>query len=226
MSTNFLSPDFDPLKALETAGLEPPVKSVRPKDNIALCRHFLPEDDPNYKPLKSSTIPERKEKGNTGSKKGGESKLRGISKFSSDFKAPRSLYRDRDGPLMVLQLLFTKKCRVKVWIRRDRGIRGTLIGYLRAFDKHCNLVLIDVDEDFKQIRYKERIRTTPAGGAEAKMKTKKVREEETSVESGEPKEPTKWKKRILVKQQRHMNQLFIRGDNVVLICEYLPKTGS
>lgn len=34
----------------------------------------------------------------------------------------------------------------QVWTRNDRGIRGYLLAYLVAFDKHWNLVLENVTE--------------------------------------------------------------------------------
>ncbi len=52
---NFLSPSFDPALALSTPGLEPPLKSVVPRDNISRCHDLLPENDPNFKPEKVTT---------------------------------------------------------------------------------------------------------------------------------------------------------------------------
>lgn len=45
---NFLSPEFDALKALNTPGLLPPVKNAPLKDNVSQCRSLLPEDHPLY----------------------------------------------------------------------------------------------------------------------------------------------------------------------------------
>jgi len=46
------------------------------------------------------------------------------------------------GPYSVLRNCYTKKCRVRVWIRRFKGIRGICVGFLIVFDKHINLVII------------------------------------------------------------------------------------
>jgi len=90
-----------------------------------------------------------------------------ISKFSSKFREPvpiacvaESFRTDltheeqRDlmeqsllfGPMSVLRNLFQKKKRVRVLIRGAAQIKSHLTGLLRAFDKHCNLILIDVHE--------------------------------------------------------------------------------
>jgi small nuclear ribonucleoprotein (snRNP)-like protein len=45
-----------------------------------------------------------------------------------------------------LKTLVDSRARVVVTVRRVRDIRGTLTGFLVAFDRHWNLVLRDVDE--------------------------------------------------------------------------------
>lgn len=44
------------------------------------------------------------------------------------------------GPLSVLYKCLSAQCRIKVWIRRAAGVRGSCVGFLRAFDKHYNMV--------------------------------------------------------------------------------------
>jgi small nuclear ribonucleoprotein (snRNP)-like protein len=65
------------------------------------------------------------------------------------------------GPLAALRLAMNEKRRVKVWTRRDTGMRGFLVGFIEAFDKHWNLALRDVDEVFYR---KRRDKVTPNVG--------------------------------------------------------------
>lgn len=46
----------------------------------------------------------------------------------------------KDGPLSTLKRCFDERSRVRVTVRRIDGVRGTLTGYLIAFDRHMNLV--------------------------------------------------------------------------------------
>ena len=43
---DFLSPQFDPARALSTAGLLPPDPAALPLDNVAKCRSILPSEMP------------------------------------------------------------------------------------------------------------------------------------------------------------------------------------
>ncbi|CAL8136474.1 unnamed protein product [Orchesella dallaii] len=53
-----------------------------------------------------------------------------------------------EGPLSVLRRVMTENLRIKLWTRNDKGFRGFLTGFVDAFDKHWNLILRDVDEQF------------------------------------------------------------------------------
>ncbi len=44
---DFFSPCFNPLRALLTAGLTPPVPAARPLDTVYHCRFMLPSDHPD-----------------------------------------------------------------------------------------------------------------------------------------------------------------------------------
>ncbi len=44
---DFLSPSFDPLRALHAPGLQPPDPAAQPLDNVAKCRAVLPPEHPD-----------------------------------------------------------------------------------------------------------------------------------------------------------------------------------
>jgi small nuclear ribonucleoprotein (snRNP)-like protein len=56
----------------------------------------------------------------------------------------------KEGPLALLKKLFAERHRVRIVLRRTHGIRGHCDGLLLAFDKHCNMVLLDVDETYRE----------------------------------------------------------------------------
>jgi small nuclear ribonucleoprotein (snRNP)-like protein len=50
--------------------------------------------------------------------------------------------------MALLRSFFLRRVRVHVLIRRSAGVRGVLSAYLSAFDKHWNLLLLDVAEQY------------------------------------------------------------------------------
>ena len=56
---DFLSPAFDPAKALRTPGLQPPNPRVMPLDNVVKCRAILPEELPESRAAWLKTHPLR-----------------------------------------------------------------------------------------------------------------------------------------------------------------------
>ena len=53
-----------------------------------------------------------------------------------------------DGPLSVLRRAVKDGIRIRVWTRAHVYIRGICSGFLVAYDKHMNLAMTDVDEEF------------------------------------------------------------------------------
>ncbi len=98
---------------------------------------------------------------------------------------------------MVLRRCFLEKRRIVVMIRRVNSIRGTCSGFLKAFDKHMNLVLLDVTELFLPFHQYRRFQL----------------ENSDKLETG-----AVFRDRKLTHRQ-FSKQLFIRGDNVVMIYE-------
>ena len=87
------------------------------------------------------------------------------------------------GPLSMLKRCMESNVRVKVWVRRFAGCKGTVEGFLLAFDKHMNLVLGDAEENFVVcVGYRD---------------------------NGDGP--------ILRPRQRFFPQVFLRGDNVMII---------
>jgi small nuclear ribonucleoprotein (snRNP)-like protein len=91
-----------------------------------------------------------------------------------------------------------EKAKVKVHIRRVADIRGFVIGILQAADKHFNMV-----SRKKCARNKVKV-------------LKEVYEEFSLYEYNE-----KTKKKELVPKTRWVKQLFVKGDNVVIVHRFV-----
>ncbi|GFU45636.1 hypothetical protein NPIL_272861 [Nephila pilipes] len=125
---------------------------------------------------------------------------------------------------------------IKVWTRNYKEIRGITTGTLVAFDKHWNILMSDVED----VYFKPKKTKTPylldakigdnfpeLPPKVPKIKKKKDPEDESmepqvveppkpSAEKSEEKKKKRDKKQKRY-QKRHLPQLFIRGDNIVMI---------
>ena len=97
------------------------------------------------------------------------------------------------GPLSLLARAMEERRRVRVRTRHASGVRGEAYAYVKAFDRHLNLILADVTETSSQ-----RARIQRRCG--------------TSNEEGKTKNAHK-----LVWRTRRLAQIFVRGEQVVLV---------
>lgn len=128
----------------------------------------------------------------------------------------------------------------QVWTRRADEIRGVCTGYILAFDRHWNLIMSDVDETYI---LPKNLKTIPLGpqfevsektlevssascsrgehSGEHSSKSKKTHSSTVSADVPPPPPSGRSHRKRGVKQvelkQRHVNQIFVRGDNVAFI---------
>jgi|UPI00048FDF4B small nuclear ribonucleoprotein (snRNP)-like protein len=180
------SKSFDPAAALSVDCLRIPFPNAKPLDRLFKFRLFLPHDHDDYDGRihlgKSKSTKRRDEK--------------------NPERKPFQAYTDalaesfKKGPLSILRRCMAEKRRVVVHIRRFKGIKGTCVGFLEAFDRHCNMVLSDVHEDFLMFDHYRTVVSTPTPTCPKKKQ---------------------WKEPVLKPRKRYFKRLFLRGDNVVLV---------
>ena len=190
----FASDSFDPGAALSSGMRSNKVELANPQaanspilDRVEQFRSLLPLTDP----LHRRPISHKRERAIAGE----VPKVTQPSCFASIARL------NENGPISMLYEAFLKRQRVRVVIRYVNCVRGTLTGYLVAFDKHMNMILRDVDEV-----YSPRYVATDKAESNADIE---LQRRQKALQDGDAR--SSWTLR-----QRHMRQIMVRGDNVVL----------
>ena len=113
---------------------------------------------------------------------------------------------------------------MRVWIRHCVGVRGVCDGVPVAFDRHMNIVLRDVTERYVPFR------TFSNGGVTESRSRRRKRKKKKSLNVEEVQTDGQCFDDITISTSaavcghvtqsaitRHVKQLFIRGDNIILI---------
>lgn len=193
---DFTSSDFDPVSALaasenDVTKVNPWIASIPLLDHIDQFRTQLPECDP-LRRLQTVGRKRDQESENASSESRKRPKqLPAFAQLAADYET---------GPFCVLHTAFVKRQRIRVLIRYVNGIRGTLTGYLIAFDKHFNMILKDVNEVYSPC-----LSSTNLSNVE-----RELRRRQTDIIRND--QQCEWSVR-----ERHMKQMMVRGDNVVMV---------
>lgn len=111
-----------------------------------------------------------------------------------------------EGPFTLLRGCFLERKRVLVVVRRVNSVRGSCAGLLKAFDKHMNLLLMDVTLESVPHAAHERMLREVRDGSRAPgdavfSSASRARNRRAGV----------------AVQCEYHRQLFLRGDNIVSV---------
>jgi len=152
------SSSFDAAVALHAGRIIAPDTTVPPLDNLTKFKQFLEHGFDYVQPLPDRTLIDRA--------KAIVSKLKrshifdNIAGSSQRDKGKRGETAEGEqdaaakSPLALLDSLMTSRTRAHIVIRRKGGVKGIVLGYVQAFDRHLNILVSDVDETCVQNRKK------------------------------------------------------------------------
>ena len=211
---DFTSSSFDPMVTLSAAtskvyNVNPFATNAPLLDNLDKFRGYLPLCDP----LRKILIPKRITPTSTSNSSTHEStKTESMKKKIPVFTAMAAQY-ENSGPLSVLHSIHVQRQRVRVMVRYVDCIRGTLTGYVLAFDKHMNMILRDVDEVYTS-RVTKIFEGMELSKSELEQKRRICVEEFEACGGKGTKTSSDAESRVKV-GKRHLHQILVRGDNVV-----------
>ncbi|XP_046420205.1 U7 snRNA-associated Sm-like protein LSm11 [Neodiprion fabricii] len=229
-SLDALSDKFEPLKALYSPKLRLPVPGAKVYDNLGSY-----ESNARGQPRQKSRGPGSKE---NAEQLAGATPKRRFLPHQEPVPGSKSRNKDRGGaaaenlegrnvltrmkgslgPLEMLLRCMEQRTRVKVYTRGACSIRGYVLAYVAAFDKHWNLAL----EDCLEVWTRKVKRKAPALGAPAdsyqrrEFEARKIEDESyrNTIISKTVVKESNGKTETL---ERHVPQLMIRGEQIAMI---------
>jgi len=213
--------EFKPLRAIYDPAFEVSDNAVV-QDNVEKCIAVIEGRVRTKKVVKE----QEEEKG-----KGEEEEVKLERQFKPEQLAqptrPRKMkkgvferMKEAEGPLGGLRKLLEQGIKARVWTRGVQGVRGVATGFIVAFDKHWNLAMKDVEEQFTRRRTSK----VPALGqrtqqANVKDCQRNGKREEKIGESVVRVVQVLRKVEVCV---RHVPQVLLRGEHVVMVASALP----
>ncbi|XP_055528906.1 U7 snRNA-associated Sm-like protein LSm11 [Wyeomyia smithii] len=139
----------------------------------------------------------------------------GLVEVSRPARLRRSIFTKLDlfeGPMECLRGWMEKRVRVKVYTRKQKGVRGYVTGFVEIFDKQWNMALTDVFESWKRRKYRYSQNKVCALGeptdCSEQLRKMGIRVPDVSVKAID---------RKYVQCTRRVPQIMIRGEQVVLV---------
>lgn len=210
--------EFKPLRAIYDPAFEVSDNAVV-QDNVEKCIAVIEGRVRTKKVVKEEDEGEKESKGKEEVKLERQFRPEQLAQPTRPRKMKKGVLermKEVEGPLGGLRKLLEQGAKVRVWTRGVQGVRGVATGFIVAFDKHWNLALKDVEEQFTRRRTSK----VPALGQdkESERSGKKGREEKIG-ESVVRVVQVLRKVEICV---RHVPQVLLRGEHVVMVATALP----
>lgn len=127
-----------------------------------------------------------------------------LSRFDNGYK----------GPIGFLKRFMDLKIKVKILIRKEHGVKGTITGQIEAFDKHWNIVMSNAVEIWTRRKWKYSTQKTvfkdslPEQSALKRLAKMGLKLPLIAVKSLDQKH---------VKCTRQLSQIMIRGEQIVFV---------
>ncbi len=182
--TCFTSTSFDAYAALYSPDYALNLKSPMVLDAVERCRCLLPVTDPDH--IASRQRHDRQQQG----KSSDPSKINKRKYESPLVNLATAL---KDGPLSILERAMRLRKKIRITTRYVNSIRGDIVGQVKGFDRHMNIILGPGSME----RYWPRHITTAASP------------DNTGVEQE--------RRKSLFKTRRIKDTMVIRGDMVVVV---------
>lgn len=126
-----------------------------------------------------------------------------------------------EGPLALLRKFMVNKERVTIYTRKEHGVRGTITGYVEAFDKHWNVALSDCYEVWKRRKFSYSENKMPLLGPAVDC-TDLLRQMGIKL----PEVKAQSLNRKSVQCSRTCPKILVRGEQIVLITKAIDKSDN
>jgi small nuclear ribonucleoprotein (snRNP)-like protein len=215
-----IAPERDVIQSNPTIHLDSTMKQnsqqCKQLDNISKFRSLLPTCDPQMIEAKARNVR------NTYIQKSSNIEDKTHKKVPMLLALAEKYENNKSGPLSLLYSIAINRQRARVMVRYVDCVRGTLTGYVMAFDKHFNLIMRDVDEIYSG-------RITQCSKAVESVGGTQTLNETTLINTvAPPKAKLEAQRRKCYPpdgsggpgpaiKQRYFHQIMVRGDNVVMI---------
>ncbi|XP_049541885.1 U7 snRNA-associated Sm-like protein LSm11 [Anopheles darlingi] len=224
-------PRFNPLRALYSERTKIPTTHARLHDNVqtleakqtTLGGFEEPFDEDRLKQIRSANATKKKLPAAHEIPQRRFLPSQGLIKVERPLRYQKNLLNRLDkiavGPLAAVKRWMDTRTRVRIYVRKQRGIRGHVSGVIEMFDRHWNLAISDVHESWRRRKYRYSEIPGPQLGTPAEDCSERLRQLGITL----PTVKTRSADKKYVICTRTVHKMLVLGEQVVLVTAE-PKT--